>query len=142
MAPIEFGFKPIIERAAELLHFGFGLGEMTADLDDVLDRLLAEAADLGGVLGQDGVGDGNGHGCVCSLLRFEPRWGITHPTCEDWRFCPMRNANASPPTGGGVSRSGGGLEPRAILVLADPCFDRFRASADFAVEAKEPECLL
>jgi hypothetical protein len=39
-------------------------------------------------------------------------------------------------------RLSSGLEPRAILVLGDPRFDRFRASADFAVETKEPKRLL
>src|SRR5262249_3599440 len=55
IAPIELGFEPIPPRHAKFPDLSFCFAEMTADLDHALNRLLAECANRGGVLGEDGI---------------------------------------------------------------------------------------
>src|SRR5262249_20568711 len=52
IAPPELGFEPVPPRQTELSDLGFCFGKMAADLDHVLDRLLAEGANSLGVLGE------------------------------------------------------------------------------------------
>src|SRR5262249_34718542 len=80
IAPIEFMFKPIAPRAAELPYDLFALGQAAANLDHVLDGLPAKMVDRRGVTGQGqvvvgtcgrAVGSVTGHPIV--LLGFADR---------------------------------------------------------------------
>src|SRR5262249_4838474 len=55
IAPIEFMFKPIAPRAAELPYDLFALGQPAANLDHVFDGLPAKMVDRRGVTGQGQV---------------------------------------------------------------------------------------